>query len=162
MSRTYEFTKDYRAIKCLRCGRTSHNSNDVRMKFCGACKMHEGDLTEVRLYVFAPSAFSQPVLGCCRLPRTPAYDELRAVLDPYFERPRTRTGAPFEHVSVLFHDAPHDMFVDETGAHDQLPRNEPATAIYRAFWLSVHPDEAPEELPAIYGPAVVTGRRVWF
>lgn len=28
---------------CPRCGRTSHNPNDVRERYCGACHLFEGD-----------------------------------------------------------------------------------------------------------------------
>jgi len=28
------------AIKCLRCGRISHNDADVQFKFCGVCGYH--------------------------------------------------------------------------------------------------------------------------
>jgi hypothetical protein len=72
-------------------------------------------------------------------------------------------GAEYpEHVSVLFKGAPADMFVDETGVLKGLPRNEAATAIYRANWLKQHPEQDPEALPHIAGTAVVTGRRIWF
>jgi hypothetical protein len=33
---------------CPRCGRTSHNPNDVRERYCGACHTFEGD--EVSLF----------------------------------------------------------------------------------------------------------------
>lgn len=40
---TYLIAEDGLSIKCLRCGRTSYNSNDIREKFCGQCGFHEGD-----------------------------------------------------------------------------------------------------------------------
>jgi len=48
---TYELiTSDGRsAIKCLRCGLTSHNSNDVEQLFCGNCHRWH---TEERIGVF--------------------------------------------------------------------------------------------------------------
>jgi hypothetical protein len=68
-----------------------------------------------------------------------------------------------ERVNVFWDGAYTDMFVNETGALMSLPRNEAATVIYRNNWLT-HQDPAadPESLPAIYGPAVLMSRKVWF
>jgi hypothetical protein len=66
-----------------------------------------------------------------------------------------------EHVTVLHEGKRADMFVDEHGVRKQLPRNEAATAIYRNNWLTHHPKDAPESLPAIYGTAVLFDRIVW-
>ena len=85
----------------------------------------------------------------------PGYDALRPFLEEIL-------GGPLEHVSVLWHGKPADMFVRETGRIDGLPRNEEATAIYRAYWLSQHPDAKPEELDFICGPAVLFDKLVWF
>lgn len=90
------------------------------------------------------------------LAKEPGYLALKTVLTPLLD------GADLEHVSVLFEGRRADMFVDEIGANKGLPRNEPATTIYRANWLAQRPEERPESLPAIYGPAVVFARRVWF
>lgn len=80
---------------------------------------------------------------------------------------------------------PLDMFVDDSGAPmllewqdvactkaaltrkgKGLPRNEAATAIYRRATIlgrtAIKYDGDPETLPAIYGPAVLFDRRVWF
>ena len=54
-----------------------------------------------------------------------------------------------------------DMFVDEMGALRRLPRNDAATRIYRNGFLSKRPDDDPEKLPYIAGPAVVFLRPVW-
>lgn len=80
-------------------------------------------------------------------------------------------GADLEHVSVLasFTGLPpfevSDMFVDEIGAIKKLPRNEAATLIYRrATMMGMTPvpmPDDPEELPAIYGVAVLFEKRVW-
>lgn len=70
-------------------------------------------------------------------------------------------GGDPEHVSVLHHGQRADMFVDGDGA-GVLPRNEVATTVYRNNWLTQHPGTAPETLPAVYGLAVLTSRRVWF
>lgn len=71
-----------------------------------------------------------------------------------------------EHVTVQHPtkepDVPRaDMFVDEMGVGRGLPRNDAATKIYRAAWLSTHPGTDPETLPAIYGPAVLFDTQVW-
>lgn len=86
----------------------------------------------------------------------PGYRALSAILRPLLD------GAELEHVTVLHDGEPADMFVDECGSIKRLPRNEAATAIYRNNWLTQHPKAAPESLPAIYGPAVLFSRRVWF
>lgn len=36
-------TRDGRAITCLRCGRTSHNPEDVRNRYCGNCHFFHDD-----------------------------------------------------------------------------------------------------------------------
>jgi hypothetical protein len=66
-----------------------------------------------------------------------------------------------EHVSVLFEGKPADMFVDENGHAKNLPRNEAATAIYRAYSLRQHPNTDPESLPFIAGTAVLFDAPVW-
>jgi hypothetical protein len=38
---TYLLSDDRRSIKCLKCGRTSYNKNDIRNLFCGLCGYHE-------------------------------------------------------------------------------------------------------------------------
>ena len=53
------------------------------------------------------------------------------------------------------------MFVDEDGHAKGLPRNEAATAIYRASWMARNPRDDPESLPWIAGDAAIFGRRVW-
>jgi len=88
--------------------------------------------------------------------RWPSLADLKKAILPQLD------GAEyFEHVTVLFEGGPADMFVDEIGHRKQLPRNELATAIYRAAWLDEHPTDHPESLPWIAGPAVLFGRRVW-
>ena len=84
----------------------------------------------------------------------PGFAELRDVLEPIL------TGRP-EHVAVLHEGRRTDMFVHENGHGEGLPRNEAATAIYRASWLEGHPQDEPESLPCIAGPAVIFDRIVW-
>ncbi|PZU95495.1 MAG: hypothetical protein DI527_00365 [Chelatococcus sp.] len=90
------------------------------------------------------------------LPREPGYHALKRLVEPHLD------GGSLEHVSVLHDGEPTDMFLHDEGALIELPRNEPATAIYRANWLNQNPGADPESVPAIYGPAVLFSRRVWF
>jgi hypothetical protein len=84
----------------------------------------------------------------------PGLAELRDVLEPIL------AGRP-EHVAVLHEGRRTDMFVDEAFAPKGLPRNEAATAIYRAWWLKRCPSDDPETLPWIAGPVVIFDRIVW-
>lgn len=74
---------------------------------------------------------------------------------------------PPEHASVLHNGRPHDMFVSEYSAMDYkdrgpLPRNEAATTIYRCYSMEHNPKQDPEDLPAIYGTAILFHKKVWF
>lgn len=93
--------------------------------------------------------------GTADLAEQPGYATLKALLDPLL-------GGDLEHVSVLHDGERRDMFVHETGALDGLPRNEAATRIYRNATLTREPRTDPETIPAIYGPAVLFARRVWW
>lgn len=90
------------------------------------------------------------------LPATPNYWDIKAIVDPII------AGDYFEHVTVLHNDVRTDMFVDEDGLGKELPRNEKATAIYRANWLKHNPSALPESLPFIAGTAVLFSRQIWF
>lgn len=91
------------------------------------------------------------------LPAAPGYRKLDELLRPLLD------GNDLERVNVFWSGAYTDMFVDETSALKGPPRNEAATAIYRNNWLThQEPGADPESLPAIYGPAVLFNRRVWF
>jgi hypothetical protein len=102
----------------------------------------------------------------CELPREPGYDRLRVLLRPLLD------GAELEHVYVLadFNGGTSyrrcDMFVDEFGAINRLPRNEAATEIYRRAYLRARSRQQqlidPEQLAYIHGPAVLFDRIVWF
>lgn len=83
------------------------------------------------------------------------YDAIRALVEPHLD------GARMEHVTILLNGKRSDMFVDEFSRIHNLPRNEKATAIYRANWLSRYPETEPEEMPWIAGPAVVFSEMVW-
>ena len=40
---TYTIGQDGKSITCLRCGRTSHNRNDVAQRYCGYCHVFHDD-----------------------------------------------------------------------------------------------------------------------
>jgi hypothetical protein len=89
--------------------------------------------------------------------KKPAYEDLRRLIEPHLG------GASLMHVRVLCPVLGDwtDMFVDDMGALKRLPRNDAATTIYRNGFLSRNPNDDPEKLPYIAGPAVVFMRRVW-
>lgn len=108
--------------------------------------------------LYLPDGTQQPSL--CDLSQRPEVEELRAVICPLLG------GADLERVRVLL-EGPKgplyaDLFVDERSAAKGLPRNEAATSLYRALSLKRSPGLDPETLPAIYGPAVLFHRPVWF
>ena len=99
--------------------------------------------------------------GTIDWPREPGYARLRIFLEP------TLRGE-LEQVSVLAdftggdNFIPSDMFVNERGADVKLPRNEAATTLYRRASMLRMPTRDPEDLPFIFGTAVLFSRRVWF
>lgn len=102
------------------------------------------------------------------LPKEPGYQELNRIIAPLLGG----KGTHMEHVSVWadykngtdFRQL--DMFVDENGLFNGLPRNEEATTIYRRAnqmgLLLIPKEDDPETLNFIVGPAVLFSRRVWF
>lgn len=99
-------------------------------------------------------------------PREPGYDRIKALLEEWFP------SGHFEQVNVLadFGGGERyeqlDMFVDDTGHLQHLPRNEAATIVYRRAALMgrarIPIPSDPESLSWIAGPAVLFSRRVWF
>ena len=87
--------------------------------------------------------------------KEPGYEAIRDIVEPLLD------GHYMEHVSVLWGKDKRDMFVDEMGSLKHLPINNPATDIYRAYWLSQHPNAKPNDLVAIYGVAVIFHRIIW-
>lgn len=43
MSDAYQLVDGGRAIRCLKCGTTSHNPTDVRERYCGFCRVFHDD-----------------------------------------------------------------------------------------------------------------------
>lgn len=112
----------------------------------------------IEFTIFRPG--QEPERGEVDWPEEPDYREMKALIEPILG------GAELEHVYVLHDGRRHDMFVDEFSASNvkpgyPLPRNDRATEIYRANWLSQHPEDDPEDLPDICGPAVLFHRIVW-
>lgn len=66
-----------------------------------------------------------------------------------------------EHITVLHEKQRRDMFCDEDFQAKELPFNELATSIYRAWTMSQRPGQDPNKLPAVCGPALLFGRIVW-
>ena len=90
------------------------------------------------------------------LPENPGLTALRDLILPHM------SGGWLEQVGVLHNGKGTDMFVDDQGLLKQLPRNDKATAIYRAHYLKQSPGIDPEQLGFIAGTAVIFDRRVWF
>lgn len=89
------------------------------------------------------------------LPKTPGYTALDAIIRPLLG------GRSLERVNVLHEGQYTDMFVGEDSADGSLPVNPEATAIYRNNVLTHEKGVTADELPAIYGPAVLFSRKVW-
>jgi len=102
---------------------------------------------------FQPDDFDLPLFP------GPGLEAIKAVV-----MPALGAGAELERVRVLRNGRQADMFVDEIGGpqYNRRPRNEAATAIYRAATLRLRPALDPESLPAIYGVAVIFDDRIWF
>jgi hypothetical protein len=117
-----------------------------------------------RYTIFRPDGTSEA--GEVDWPPDPRYDDIAKLIGQI-------VGGPIEHVRILDPTkatAEHigradyrDMFVDELGHMRKPPaaRNEMATALYRANWLRVHPQDDPESLSFIAGLAVVFERVIW-
>jgi hypothetical protein len=90
------------------------------------------------------------------LPEILEFKIVRGLVLPHLD------GGDLERVRV-FHDGAYtDMFVDDESIGKGLPVNEAATAIYRCNVLTHDKRAKAEDLPKIYGPAVLFSREVWF
>lgn len=90
------------------------------------------------------------------MPADPGYRQLKEIMTPLLN------GGYLERVRVLVGGAYTDMFVDEDSQGKDMLVNARATEIYRANWMTQHPDCDPDELPDIKGPAILFDRPVWF
>lgn len=104
----------------------------------------------MRLHILHPTAPRET-----RATTLPANNERAAVLalvEPII-------GGKVKHAPALLNGARADMF---TAAEDaDLPRNEDATAVLRAAWVSQRGHEDPERMPHVRGVAVVIEGGVW-
>jgi hypothetical protein len=108
------------------------------------------------------------------LPKDPGYQRLKDLIEPLLraEHGGRDIFSDIERVAVLYAGKPCDMFVAGNGRasflprEEWLPRNEAATAIYRAAnqaGRTAMPKAAdPEELHSIAGTAILFDRPVWF
>lgn len=92
------------------------------------------------------------------LPVWPGYHALKALL---CVDGMLGADVNLEHVSVLVDNRRHDMFVDDMGLVKGLARNPAATKIYRAASMWRNPEQDPEQLGFIAGPAILFSRPVW-
>jgi hypothetical protein len=95
----YTIADDGRAITCKRCGKTSHNLNDARNRYCGQCKLfHEDEkapLIACVLYIFQPGTAEADIHNS-RLPAKPSSREIGALMLPLLDGagyPRARPRA---------------------------------------------------------------------
>lgn len=114
----------------------------------------------ITVYRVIPVGDAAATRGEVEWPRTPGYLAIAQLVEPLLG------NEPLEHVSVLHDGERRDMFVSEFGRlrlaqRGPLPRNDRATAIYRAASLARSPGLDPERLSFIAGPAVLFERRVW-
>ncbi|MBY0561513.1 hypothetical protein [Hyphomicrobium sp.] len=114
----------------------------------------QDELVATKLMLLRPGRM--PILYERTMRTAPSLKEIKAQIEPLLGL------RPLERVAVLYEGQQLDMFVDEMSALDELPRNDVATSIYRNNWLTQYSDTDPEMLPAIYGPAVLAMRRIWF
>lgn len=94
--------------------------------------------------------------GVADWPHHPGYDRIKTLIRPLLD------DNQFEHVSVLHEGKRTDMFVDEMGMMNGLWVNTKATEIYRNNTMTHQPDTNPDDLPQIYGTAILFATRVWF
>ena len=84
------------------------------------------------------------------------YGEVRRLFSRHFGE-----DVFYEHVNVWHQGQYRDMFVDETGALKGLPVNAEASEIYHANVKAHFPDEANDDMPLIYGDALLFEQKVW-
>jgi hypothetical protein len=103
--------------------------------------------TRYRVFTVSGLSVDHEVL----MERNPIHEELFDLVEPHLG------GASPMHIRVLcpYTNVWTDMFIDNMAALKRLPRNEEATKIFRNGYLAKRPNDDPEKLPYIAGPAVV-------
>jgi hypothetical protein len=108
-------------------------------------------------YQVIPASSAEPIRrGMLMLLEPPAVEELGKIVLPLLG------CRAFGHILVHVDGEPRDLFCDEMTGIREMPLNERTTELYRAGFLSVHPDGDPESVATISGPAVLFEERVWF
>lgn len=92
----------------------------------------------------------------------PHYHHLKSVIEPALGGGGNPGVLFFERVRVFIDGKYTDMFVIENSAQGEYPLNQAATDIYRNNALTHDPSVKAEDMPAVYGPAVLFDRPVWF
>lgn len=104
----------------------------------------------LRYTVYYPDDAARPARCNVVVPaRMLTLDRLRPAIEPHFNNRRV------VRVRIVLGGAPREMLVDEIAALKGQPFNARATKLYRADWLARHRDAVAEQLPAIYGIAVL-------
>lgn len=91
------------------------------------------------------------------LPEEPPLKVIQAYVMPHIDG-----DDDMERVNVFWNGMYTDMFVGEFSAKRGLPVNIKATEIYRNNMLTHVEGTIADEMPMIYGTAVLFSRRVWF
>lgn len=87
--------------------------------------------------------------GAAEMSEPPTMGELHALVESHL-------NAPMFRITVKrVGDGTQAMFIEELAEIKELPRNEKATAIYREQWMADHPKADAEQMPAIYGTAIL-------
>lgn len=118
------------------------------------------DTKKVDVLLYKPGT-TQPIPLAIEIPKEHHYKDLNRTIGALLG-----VGNHIEHVSVLFRNREHDMFVDEFsalpvhhGRNARLPVNDAATLIYHE--ASRQRGDDLTDAPKIYGPALITLARVW-
>ena len=62
MPAPYQISDDGRTITCLRCGLTSHNSQDVKHRYCGHCRVFHEDASHPGYWMYETTGVLRPAV----------------------------------------------------------------------------------------------------
>ena len=115
---------------------------------------------KTKLFIFKPGG-KIPEEKTIDMSETPSYTEIADIMIPIL----ANDCSDVEHVSVLYNNRQHDMFVDGEGAINKpyrrpLPHNEEATKIYYEADRQRGSDVTMPQ-PGIHGIAIITDRLIW-